>query len=143
MTSRRPSALFLFSLGVVAISGAVVLMMADSWLHEPGAQLFGVRPIFLVWVVVLLEAPILAVVSARLSSVVAGFLGTIAGAAAMTCETSLLGYTGPFAGAIVGLAFAALVIAGLAAIPVALEFWVVVSLWRVWERYREGARASN
>jgi hypothetical protein len=139
--SKRPLALFLFSLGVVAISGAVVLVMADSWLHEPGAQLFGVRPILLIWVVVLLEAPILAVVSARFNSVMGGFIGTIAGAAAMTCETNLLGDTGFDVG--VGLVYGALFIAGLAAIPVALEFWVVVSLWRVWERNREGSRAST
>ena len=139
--SKRPLALFLFSLGVVAISGAVVLVMADSWLHEPGAQLFGVRPILLIWVVVLLEAPILAVVSARFNSVMGGFIGTIAGAAAMTCETNLLGDTGFDVG--VGLVYRALFIAGLAAIPVALEFWVVVSLWRVWERNRERSRAST
>jgi hypothetical protein len=139
--SKRGLAPFLSCLGVVALSGTVVLIWADAWLHEPGAQLFGVRPIFLIWVVVLLEAPFLALVCARYGRVVAGFLGTVAGAAALTWVAGLLGDAG--SGDLgVGLAFAALVIAGLVALPVAAEFGAISWVRHLWLRHRNGSGAS-
>jgi hypothetical protein len=139
--SKRLLGPFLLCSGVVALSGTVMLAWAGSWLHEPGAQLFGVRPIFLIWFVVLLEAPFLAWVSARSGSVMAGFLGTVAGAAALTWVTDLLGYIGPFDLG-VDLAFAALVIAGLVALPVAAEFGAISWVRDRWQRHRNGSGVS-
>lgn len=61
---KRPLALFVLCFGVVVLSGAIVLVTADTWLPEPGPPLLGVRDLFLIWVLVLLEGPVLAAVSA-------------------------------------------------------------------------------
>jgi hypothetical protein len=124
---KRPLAVFLLCLGVVAVSGALAFMAADSWLHEPGAQLFGARPFFLIWIVALLEGPVLAAVSAP-SNQAAGFIGTVAGVAAMTLEAELLQYIGTLD--LTVLPGSLFVVAGVVAIPVAVEFWIVATLYR-------------
>ena len=119
-TLTGPLVVFLVCAGVVALSVAVVLAVADSWLHEPGAELFGARPIFLIGIVVLLEAPVLAAVSAHYLHEAAGFLGTVAGAPA------LFWLEHPSA-EVLGL----FVLAGVLALPVFAEFWIVRALRRL------------
>ena len=130
---KRPLALSLLCFGVVALSGAVVLVAADTWLHEPGAQLFGnIRALALIWIVVLLEAPVLAAVSAHFLSVSAGFAGTVAGAATVTLASNMLQYSQPFE--LEGLLFVLFFAAGVVGLPALVEFWIVATLRRKRER---------
>lgn len=130
---KRSLALFLLCFGVVALSGAFVLVTADSWLHEPGAQVFGnIRTLSLMWTMVLLEAPVLAAVSAHFLGVSAGFAGTVAGAAAVTLASDLLQYGQSFdVGAFLFVLFFA---AGVVGLPVLVEFSIVVTLRRMKQR---------
>lgn len=135
---RRSLALFLLCFGVVALSGAVVLVTADSWLHEPGSQLFGnTRVLLLIWIMVLVEAPVLAAVSAHSLNASAGLTGTVAGAAAVTLASDLLQYGQSFdVGAFLFVLFFA---AGVVGLPVLVEFRIVLTLRRIWERRRNRA----
>jgi hypothetical protein len=132
---RRPLSLLLLCLGVVALCGAVVLFTADSWLHEPGSRLFGnVRALVLIWIMVLLVAPVLAAVSERSVNASAGFAGTVAGAAAVTLASDLLQDGQSFeVGALLFVLFYA---AGVVGLPVLVEFRTVAALRRIWERRR-------
>jgi hypothetical protein len=135
---RRPLALFLLCFGVVGVSGAVVLVAADSWLHEPGAQVFGnIRVLLLIWIMVLLEAPVLAAVSAHSLNASAGLTGTVAGAAVVTLASDLLQYGQSFD--VGSLLFVLFFAAGVVGLPVAVEFSLVGTLRRIWERRRDRA----
>jgi hypothetical protein len=125
---RRPLTAFLLCLAVVVASGGVVLVAADGWLNEPGADLFGrgVRSLFLIWIVVLFEAPFLAAVSAHFLNLSAGYLGTVAGAAVVTLACDLLEY--PQALDVKGLLFVAFFASAVVGIPVAVEFGIVGTL---------------
>ncbi len=116
----RPLALFMLCLAVVAVSGAVALVTASGWLHEPGAQLFGVRGFILIWIVVLVDAPVLAAVSVRSANAPSGLAGTLAGAAAATLLSGVA--------SLLGLVF---FVAGVVGLPVTVEFWIVSTLFRI------------
>jgi hypothetical protein len=117
---KRPLALFVLCFGVVVLSGAIVLVTADTWLPEPGPPLLGVRDLFLIWVLVLLEGPVLAAVSARFTNGSSGFAGTLAGAAAVT-----------LASGVTNVLFLLFFVAGVVGLPLAAEFGIFRTLLRI------------